>query len=287
MQVTSHPVQVAATSYLVPEDSDGAGGGHLAGAEPDRGDARGHAQDKDLRQGADHLPQHGDRKELRPQAAQLHPGAQRVEGRAQQGNEAQSLLVQQPGHGEEQRDVDEHVAHGQPVDGKGAHAVEAHEDVVDAAVLDPLEGVAQGVAAEEQHHGPAPRGHPHLGGNLRPTPVPAGLRRPAALRPHHADPAPLSAGTVGPEAKHLAGKPRPTAPASLTGCHRLSARARPSGEMLSCRLQCALALLSIALAVGTVSAAPSDPRLRQFLQKSLAAAAGKQVRAPRRGGRPA
>ncbi|KAM4895161.1 somatostatin isoform 1-T1 [Sylvia borin] len=53
-------------------------------------------------------------------------------------------------------------------------------------------------------------------------------------------------------------------------------RARPAGEMLSCRLQCALALLSIALAVGTVSAAPSDPRLRQFLQKSLAAAAGKQ-----------
>uniref|UniRef100_A0A8C3LP59 Somatostatin n=1 Tax=Chrysolophus pictus TaxID=9089 RepID=A0A8C3LP59_CHRPC len=39
--------------------------------------------------------------------------------------------------------------------------------------------------------------------------------------------------------------------------------------MLSCRLQCALALLSIALAVGTVSAAPP-------LQKSLAAAAGKQ-----------
>uniref|UniRef100_A0A8B9BTI2 Somatostatin n=1 Tax=Anser brachyrhynchus TaxID=132585 RepID=A0A8B9BTI2_9AVES len=40
--------------------------------------------------------------------------------------------------------------------------------------------------------------------------------------------------------------------------------------MLSCRLHCALALLSIALALGTVSAAPSDPRLRQFLQKSLA-----------------
>lgn len=63
-------------------------------------------------------------------------------------------------------------------------------------------------------------------------------------------------------------------------------RARPAGEMLSCRLQCALALLSIALVLGTVSAAPSDPRLRQFLQKSLAAAAGKQVRAPRRGCHP-
>lgn len=60
-------------------------------------------------------------------------------------------------------------------------------------------------------------------------------------------------------------------------------RARPAGEMLSCRLQCALALLSIALVLGTASAAPSDPRLRQFLQKSLAAAAGKQVREPRDG----
>lgn len=53
--------------------------------------------------------------------------------------------------------------------------------------------------------------------------------------------------------------------------------------MLSCRLQCALAALSIVLALGGVTAAPSDPRLRQFLQKSLAAAAGKQVRRlPRR-----
>ncbi|XP_006022478.1 somatostatin [Alligator sinensis] len=48
--------------------------------------------------------------------------------------------------------------------------------------------------------------------------------------------------------------------------------------MLSCRLQGALALLSIALALSGVSGAPSDPRLRQFLQKSLAAAAGKQGR---------
>lgn len=48
--------------------------------------------------------------------------------------------------------------------------------------------------------------------------------------------------------------------------------------MLSCRLQCALAALSIVLALGGVDGAPSDPRLRQFLQKSLAAAAGKQVR---------
>ncbi|XP_018431893.1 PREDICTED: somatostatin-1-like [Nanorana parkeri] len=45
--------------------------------------------------------------------------------------------------------------------------------------------------------------------------------------------------------------------------------------MQSCRVRCVLTLLSLALAMSSISAAPSDPRLRQFLQKSLAAA-GKQ-----------
>lgn len=60
--------------------------------------------------------------------------------------------------------------------------------------------------------------------------------------------------------------------------HRAQARLSEAGEMLSCRLQCALAALCIVLALGGVTGAPSDPRLRQFLQKSLAAATGKQVR---------
>lgn len=59
--------------------------------------------------------------------------------------------------------------------------------------------------------------------------------------------------------------------------HRVPARLPVAAEMLSCRLQCALAALCIVLALGGVTGAPSDPRLRQFLQKSLAAAAGKQV----------
>uniref|UniRef100_A0A8C5MNH6 Somatostatin n=1 Tax=Leptobrachium leishanense TaxID=445787 RepID=A0A8C5MNH6_9ANUR len=45
--------------------------------------------------------------------------------------------------------------------------------------------------------------------------------------------------------------------------------------MQSCRVRCALTILSLALAVSSVSSAPTDPRLRQFLQKSLSAA-GKQ-----------
>ncbi|KAG9338507.1 hypothetical protein JZ751_025742 [Albula glossodonta] len=46
--------------------------------------------------------------------------------------------------------------------------------------------------------------------------------------------------------------------------------------MISPRVQCALALLYLALAVGSLSGAPSDLRLRQFLQRSLIAPASKQ-----------
>ncbi|XP_024299221.1 somatostatin-1A [Oncorhynchus tshawytscha] len=46
--------------------------------------------------------------------------------------------------------------------------------------------------------------------------------------------------------------------------------------MLSTRVQCALALLSLALTISSVSAAPSDAKLRQLLQRSLMAPAGKQ-----------
>lgn len=48
-------------------------------------------------------------------------------------------------------------------------------------------------------------------------------------------------------------------------------------KMLSSRLQCALALLCLALAISCVSAAPSDVKLRQLLQRSLFAQGGKQV----------
>ena len=93
------------------------------------------------------------------QAAQLHPGPQAVESRASEGDGPQAELLQEPGHGQEQRDVGQHVAHGQPVDGKGTDPVEVHEDVIDGAVLDPLEGVAHGVAAEHQDHRPPALAH--------------------------------------------------------------------------------------------------------------------------------
>lgn len=48
--------------------------------------------------------------------------------------------------------------------------------------------------------------------------------------------------------------------------------------MPSTRIQCALALLAVALSVCSVSGAPSDAKLRQFLQRSILAPSVKQVR---------
>ncbi|KAJ8346928.1 hypothetical protein SKAU_G00283290 [Synaphobranchus kaupii] len=46
--------------------------------------------------------------------------------------------------------------------------------------------------------------------------------------------------------------------------------------MISARIQCALAMLYLALAVNGLSGAPSDLRFRQFLQRSFVAPASKQ-----------
>ncbi|NP_001187259.1 somatostatin-1 precursor [Ictalurus punctatus] len=46
--------------------------------------------------------------------------------------------------------------------------------------------------------------------------------------------------------------------------------------MPSTRIQCALALLAVALSVCSVSGAPSDAKLRQFLQRSILAPSVKQ-----------
>lgn len=64
----------------------------------------------------------------------------------------------------------------------------------------------------------------------------------------------------------------PIEPPSSILCHPDTQK-----KMLSTRVQCALALLSLALVISSVSAAPSDAKLRQLLQRSLMAPAGKQV----------
>lgn len=142
--------------HLIPEDSDGAGGGHLLRPEPDRGDPGRHAQDKDLRERAAELSQEGDREQVGPDAGHLDPRPRAVERRGHESHDPEPLSVQQPGHREDERDVRQHVDHGHPVYSEGVHLVEIHENVADDAVLDPLVGVAQRVGAEEEHDQPAP-----------------------------------------------------------------------------------------------------------------------------------
>lgn len=152
--------------YLVPKDPDGAGGGNFVRTEPHRRDPRRHPEDEHLRQRRAELSQEGDGEQVRSDADHLDPGPGAVERRGRQRDDAEPLPVQQPGHGEDEGNVSQHVDHGHPVYGEGVYAVELHEDVVDDAVLDPLVGVTQGVGAKQEDDHPA-------------SPVQAGRRLPA------------------------------------------------------------------------------------------------------------
>lgn len=141
--------------YLVAEDPDGAGGGHFVRTEPHRRNPRRHPEDEHLRQRRAELSQKGDGEQVLSDADHLDPGPGAVERRGHQRDDAEPLLVQQPGHREDEWDVSQHVDHGHPVYGEGVYAVELHEDVVDDAVLDPLVGVTQGVGAKQEDDHPA------------------------------------------------------------------------------------------------------------------------------------
>lgn len=141
--------------YLVPEDPDGAGGGHFVRTEPHGGDPRRHPEDEHPGHSRAELPQKGDGEQVLPDAEHLDPGPGAVERRGHQRDDAEPLSVQQPGDGKNEGDVGQHVDHGHPVYGEGVHVVELHEDVVNDAVLDPLVGVTQGVGAEEEDDHPA------------------------------------------------------------------------------------------------------------------------------------
>ena len=70
---------------LVPQYGCGARGGHLAGSEPNRSDARRQAEYEHLRHGADDLRGDGDSKPIGAHAGALEPRAGAVESGAQQG----------------------------------------------------------------------------------------------------------------------------------------------------------------------------------------------------------
>lgn len=142
-------------THLIPKHADGARSGDLVRAEPHGRQAGWHPEDEHLGEGATGLPEHGHPKQVGLDAEHLDPSPGAVERVGQQRRDAQSLVVQEPGGREDEGNVGDHVNHGQPVHGDRVHAVVAYDDVADDGELVPLEGVAQGIAEEEENDDPA------------------------------------------------------------------------------------------------------------------------------------
>lgn len=141
--------------YLIPKDSDGAGGGHFLWTKPHWRDPGRHPQNENLSKRAAELSKEGDREQVWFDAKDFDPRPRTVQSRGHQRDDPKPLLVQQPSDREDEGDVRQHVDHGHPIYSKGVHAVEMHEDVADDAVLYPLERVGERIGAEEKHYEPA------------------------------------------------------------------------------------------------------------------------------------
>lgn len=130
-------------THLISEDPDGACSGHLIRPEPHRCDARGHPENKHLSHGAHELTHNCHGKKVRSRAGHLDPRARAIQSRGHERDDPQTFFIQEPRDGENERNVRQHVNHGHPVNGERVHAVEAHEDIVDDPVLNPLIRVTQ------------------------------------------------------------------------------------------------------------------------------------------------
>ena len=136
-------------------------------AEPDGGETRGDAEDAGLRQRTHGLAEHEQREATGVDGGALDPGARRVQEGGQHAHHAQPLPVEQPGGGQDERDVDEHVDHGEPVDGQLLAVVVARQRLVVVAMdhvedyvqMNPLICVTRRKASEQEHHNPSPFEH--------------------------------------------------------------------------------------------------------------------------------
>lgn len=102
---------------LVSKNSDGTRGGNLLFSKPRRGQVRGDTQDAHGGHRAKKLAPERHWEHVRMSAADFHPGADAVEGRADEDDLPDAPGVQEPEDGQDQGHVREEVDGGQPVDG--------------------------------------------------------------------------------------------------------------------------------------------------------------------------
>lgn len=156
-------VKLLSQTYLVSEDTNGSGCGHFIRTKPDCSKTCWYSQDENLGDGADGLSEHEQCKPVRRHSSTLNPGSQSIEKSGQDTDDPQPLLVQQPGGWENERDVCQHVDHGEPVNGhhllvagpRQALVVIPLYDISDNVEVDPLVGIGEGVGGEEKHHEPS------------------------------------------------------------------------------------------------------------------------------------
>jgi len=104
-------------AQLVAEDAERGGERDLRGREPEGGEAGGHAEREGLGDGAHGLGEHGEREEVGREGEAFEEGAEGCEEAAEDDGELEAAAVQQEHGREDERNVAEHVDHGEPVDG--------------------------------------------------------------------------------------------------------------------------------------------------------------------------
>lgn len=109
------------------------------------------------------LAEHGDQEKIGPNTGYFDTGANGCEESTKQHGQAESLAVEKKHGGKDERNVAEHVDHGEPVDGvvlsRGVLGqtliVEDDDDILNDAISDPVKGVQTGYETKGEENDPA------------------------------------------------------------------------------------------------------------------------------------
>ena len=134
---------------LVSKHADRRGRGDLSRTEPEHRQASRHAKSERLSDRTDRLTEHGHQEEVGSNARDLDAGAHGGEQSAQEDRQAQSFAVEQEHGGKDERNVAEHVDHGEPIDSvilvsgvrRQRLVVKNNDHVLYDCIRDPVKGV--------------------------------------------------------------------------------------------------------------------------------------------------